>query len=327
MYNTTNSTWGNLRELLHCVTNDQCTLVSNLDSGFGVALVLAIALNIGGITLAGLALTSVLELLPRTSGRPGSALLAGTWTGVTLLWMYCWLTYALPEAAGQNYIAWMVATPFYSLTLMIGVVGTVALLCVACWLTGVLLGHGPANRSLGIRRSLARLLGSKAAWAALILVVLAILVGWRGIYHAVPEVSAGPFNRGPQWWQHALNLWPLHLPVGTLWTLSRALTTIPGIVGFGVLGVASMVLPRRPSPTGSADLQTPGATAAWVSTIAASATAQIAGLVIAACIAIVVGLLAVAALALAFMIFAAYVMAYALVIAFAGMLLVGMVRR
>jgi len=302
------SAWGNLAELYHCVLQSggsgHCALFTGDDSGFGIALVIVLALNIGGIILSYLGL--VLATDPAAVRLPDRHRLNVALGALSAcLWCYLWLAYALPECTGHTYIAWMIISPLFTLVLMIGFIGMVA--AITLTVGNVTSGR----RAWGLS-------GEKWAWALLTATVTGMLIGWHALYEAVPQIAAGPYGRGPGWFQDALGIWTLHLPVTAMWALAKALATTPGIVAFAVLAALSLILPRRTTSARAVNL------AAGVITMAVG---EMAGLVVSAFVLIVVSLLAVATAALAFMFFAAYVMAYALVIAFLAALVVGAVRN
>ncbi|ADD41967.1 hypothetical protein [Stackebrandtia nassauensis] len=319
------SAWRNLMELFRCVGESECAWVEQADSGFGLALVLAVALNIGGVVLTWMTLSVVVDFVSR---RRSTTIGAATEDGpdfrgvVTVLlgvaasglWFYLWLGYALPESAGQNYVVWMVTTPLYTLVLMVGPVGVAA---AVCGIVGVVVStYRPSSDATSWTPAARR-----GVWSVLIVVVTAILVGWRALYEAVPEVAAGPFGRGPQWLQHALEVWTLHEPVAILWELAKLLSTVPGIVGFAALGLLCLVLPAPRGVSGGAR-----GVVNLASATTGAAVTSVVSLVVGTCVVIVVGVLAIAVLALAFLFFAAYVMTYVLVLAVLGAMVTAAVR-
>ena len=297
------SAWSNLTELFHCVGTggEQCALATDGDGGvLGIALVILLALNIGGIILCyhGLVLATDAATVRLADKQNLNILIAAV---SACLWWYLWLAYALPECAGHTVLTWMIISPLFTLVLMVGFIGTVAAVAFTAG-------------NLATRRHPTDRLGH----ALLTAVVIAVLIGWHVLYDAVPQIAAGPYGHGPGWFQDALGIWTLHLPVSSLWELAKALATISGIASFATLGVLAVILPRRSSPATAANM-------ALVATT--TAIGELAGLVIGTCVLLVVSLLAVAAVALAFMFFAAYVTAYALVLAFLGALVVGAFKR
>jgi hypothetical protein len=297
------SAWGNLTELLHCMRTggEPCALATGGDGGvLGFALVIVLAFNIGGIILSyqGLVLATDAAATRLADKHHLNAVI-----GVVsaCLWCYLWLAYALPECAGHTVLTWMIISPLFTLVLMVGFIGTVAAIAFSA-------ENLASNRHPGDR------------WgrALLTAVVTGVLIGWHFLYEAVPRIAAGPFGHGPRWFQDALGIWTLHVPVSTLWELAKTLSGTPGIAAFTTLGVLAVILPRRTSSATAVNLTFDLTTAA---------IGELAGLVIGACVLIVASLVVIAAAALAFMFFAAYVMAYALVLAFLGALVVGAFRR
>ncbi|MBR7828551.1 hypothetical protein KDK95_19725 [Actinospica sp. MGRD01-02] len=299
------SAWSNLTGLFHCAQNggDPCALMTGGDGGvLGFALVIVLALNIGGVIVSyqGLVLATDAAAVRLTDKH---RLNANAAIGVVsaCLWWYLWLAYALPECSGHTVLTWMIISPLFTLVLMVGFIGTVAAVAFT-------VGNVVARQHAGDR-------GVRVLLTA---VVTGLLIGWHILYDAVPQIAAGPYGRGPGWFQDALGIWTLRWPVSSLWGLATVLATTPGIATFAALGALAVILPRRTSSATAANL-------AFVATT--SAIGELAGLVIGACVLIVMSLLVIAVAALAFMFFAAYVMAYALVLAFLGALVVGALRR
>lgn len=318
-----NPAWDGLVGLRDCLFDAadsggaQCGLISEVDSGFGIALVFVLALNIGGVVLSYMALGMAAQLVESGAIRRRPV---GVVLGIVsaVLWFYLWLGYALPESTGQNYVVWMVSTPLFTLVLMTGFVGMAA---AVFYILGSLVLAQQPHKASSSGHPLVWASASRVVWGLLVAAVTGVLIGWRALYASNPEIAEGPFGRGPGWFQDALGVWTLHLPMSVLWELAKALATVPGIAAFALLGVLSVVLPRPGSaPEGG------GATAMnWVSTLTTAAAGNIAGLVASTCVIIVVSLLAIAAAALAFMFFAAYVMAYVLVLSFFAVVVVKVV--
>jgi len=297
--------WGNLAQLSDCLRTggEQCSLATGGGGAFGFAIVIVVALSIGGIILSyqGLALATD-PVMERLVDRQWPNAILGATSGC--LWCYLWLTYALPECRGHSVFTWMIISPLYTLLLMVGAIGTAA---AVSFTAGTVVS----------RRHPWGLSGDRWAWALLTTATTGILIGWHFLYNATHFIAAGPYGRGPGWFQDALGVWTLHLPVTALWDLARTLATTPGVVMFAALAGLSVFLPRG-TGRGTANL---------ASIVMTTAIGELVGVVISTCVLIVVCLLVIAVAALAFMFFAAYLMAYALVLAFLGALIGGALRR
>ncbi|HEX7658426.1 MAG TPA: hypothetical protein VF444_03015 [Pseudonocardiaceae bacterium] len=296
--------WNNLLELGDCLSDRGCTLVRDADSSLGIAIMIVLALSVGGLILLYNGLSGVLQLLPdgltarlKVSLRVVSPIPA-------MLWFYLWLAYSLTECQGQGVLLWMITSPLFTFVLMMGFLGIVAGLS---FVIGVATSSNP----------IAYISNQRWVWSVLVAVVTGILIGWHVLYDAVPQIAAGPYDRGPQWLQAALDVWTLHIPITVLWQLTKVLATIPGILAFAVLGALSVILPQHTAAARAAGL---------ASALTTAAVGQVIGLVISTCVVIVVSLLLIALLALAALFFAAYVMAYALVIAFIGAMVMKAVK-
>ncbi|GAB3168144.1 hypothetical protein GCM10027059_30360 [Myceligenerans halotolerans] len=273
----------NLIDLAYCIDGSYCTLLDDggTATNIGIALLVAVALNICGIVLSYKSLVGIIEFSIGRSIR-GKFALAFCAVAVALLWFHLWLTYALTEVQGQSIFAWMFTGPLFTLVLMIGV--GLSIISVGYVVNTIMAMRRMPGKPGPEENMVLAFSEVRWQWGLLIAFVLAVLIGWHVLYESVPEVAAGPFGQGPLWLQHALDVWTLEIPVTILWGLATLLGSIPGIVGFGVLGILSLILPQQKvSPDGEAT--------GIASEIAKATTVQLMGLVVSVCIAIIVGLI------------------------------------
>lgn len=152
--------------------------------------------------------------------------------------------------------------------------------------------------------------GGRAGRAGLFAAVLAVLVVWGQIHAHAPAVAAGPFSVKTHWLNDAVHTWSLQWPVSVLWTVLEFFATPAGLLSFGALAVASVLLPAPRGLPGTPARTSAGASAL---TLAHGAAANASALVVGSAALAVISIVAFAVLVLAAVALMAYVMFYVLV--------------
>lgn len=156
----------------------------------------------------------------------------------------------------------------------------------------------------------------RAGRAGLFAAVLAVLVVWGQVYEHAPAVAAGPFSVKTRWLNDAVHTWSLQWPVSVLWTILQFFATPAGLLSFGALAVASVLLPAPRGLPGSSAL-----------TLAHGAAANVSALVVGSAALAVISIVAFAVLVLAAVALMAYVMFYVLVAFTTAAMLAYLFRR
>ena len=285
----------NLADVWQCASENHCAVVRGADSGFGLALMVTIALLGAGawlsVATAGVLLDSA-HLAPKQWPR---AVVVAAGAGVLAVWVVLAFAYAVPQFTHvENYLGWMLAVPLYTCLLVAGLLllAAVAALVVA-----------------SVRDP--ELLQPKAWWERLLLsaAITGVLVAWHYVYEKNPDIAAGPFHRGPDWLQNAADTWCLRVPVSALWTLATFLATPTGIAIFVVCSLASLLLRAVGGTTGLFERGVSSAVTVVAAVVGATVTS------------LVVGLVGLAIAAFALMALIAYFLYYAMLAFVASMMI------
>jgi hypothetical protein len=199
-----------------------CEQVQSGGVGFGIALFVVLLFTGAGAYGTGMLLQKASGLRSRTSRIAAVAASA-------VFWLWLAFGHAVPQCAGlQNLLGWTALVPLYTAYLAAGFI-----LAAGCLLFVWMM----------VRRRRILLPAPLPDRLLVTLLLVGLVVGWRYVFIAHPELAAGPFDAGPQWAQDGLAVWALEWPARVLWGAVTFLSTVPGLVTFAAVAGAAVVLP------------------------------------------------------------------------------------
>lgn len=199
-----------------------CDQVQSDGAGFGIALLFMLLFTGAGAYSTGILLQKAAGLRSRISRI---AVVAAS----ALFWLWLAFGHAVPQCADlHNLLGWAALVPLYTAYLAAGFILAAGCLLFV-WMT--------------VRRRRVLLPEPLPDRLLVMLLLVGLVVGWRYVFIAHPELAAGPFDAGPQWAQDGLAVWALEWPARILWGAVTFLSTVPGLVTFAAVAGAAVVLP------------------------------------------------------------------------------------
>lgn len=231
--------------------------------------------------------------------------------GLILVWSLFLGGYAMPAfAAEEDSLWWVFGTAMLSLSLIIGLaamIGTLWLLCAAFRTPEIFV---PSSRS-----------GRFWLYAGL----AAVIAVWTWVYDALPFLRQGPRAVDWDWFQAAMQAWPLACPANAWWWFAQSVTETPTQIVLGVIAVLGLIVPLHTAHRAAGALATrrSNVTAAVVG----AATGTVSTVIVSSIVAVLGAILVVAIAVFTLMFFMVYFMVYFIIAAVVGSAISALVSR